>query len=97
MSLWAYRTDLAPREAINGFADGRFDVAEAINQNDEILGTNAMETRKFSHCFSYQLDLHADGSVKRASFDQPRKKSTPWGLNLGRHGIETSRMQRIDL
>ena len=46
LSLWAYRTDLAPREAINGFADGRFDVADAIRQNDEILGTNAMETRK---------------------------------------------------
>lgn len=46
LSLWAYRTSLAPRECINGFADGRFDIAEAIRTGDELLGTNAMDARK---------------------------------------------------
>jgi alcohol oxidase len=46
LSLWSYRTSLAPRECINGFSDGRFDVARAIAENDELLGTNAMEARK---------------------------------------------------
>ncbi|GIZ49032.1 hypothetical protein CKM354_001207200 [Cercospora kikuchii] len=43
LSLWAYRTDLSPREAINGFNDGRFDVHEAIRKNDELLGWNSMD------------------------------------------------------
>jgi len=45
LSLWSYRTSLAPRECINGFSDGRFDVARAIQENDELLGTNAMEAQ----------------------------------------------------
>ena len=49
LTLYSYRTNLEPRECINGFADGRFDIAEAINSNDELLGTNAMDARKFSH------------------------------------------------
>ena len=47
LTLYTYRTNLTPRETINGFADGRFDVAQAIQQNDELLGTNAMDGRKF--------------------------------------------------
>lgn len=46
LSLWSYRTNLTPRECINGFQDGRFDIAEAIRMNDELLGTNAMDGRK---------------------------------------------------
>lgn len=45
LSLWAYRTNLHPRECINGFQDGRFNIDEAIRMNDELLGTNAMDGR----------------------------------------------------
>jgi alcohol oxidase len=47
LSLWSYRTSLDPRECINGFADGRFDIAKAIADNDELLGTNAMDGRTY--------------------------------------------------
>lgn len=47
LTLWTYRTNLSPRECINGFADGRFDIAEAIRNGDELLGTNAMDARKY--------------------------------------------------
>lgn len=30
LSLWSYRTNLTPRECINGFQDGRFNIDEAI-------------------------------------------------------------------
>ncbi|KAF2771955.1 alcohol oxidase [Teratosphaeria nubilosa] len=43
LTLCAYRTHLKPRETINGFIGGRFDVEEAIRNNDELLGTNAMD------------------------------------------------------
>ncbi|KAK5102715.1 hypothetical protein LTS08_003515 [Lithohypha guttulata] len=45
LTLWTYRTNLSPRECINGFADGRFDIAEAIRNGDELLGTNAMDAQ----------------------------------------------------
>lgn len=48
LSLWAYRTNLHPRECINGFQDGRFNIDEAIRMNDELLGTNAMDGRTFA-------------------------------------------------
>ena len=34
---------MTPRETINGFADGRFDVAQAIAETDELLGWNSMD------------------------------------------------------
>ncbi|KXT18311.1 hypothetical protein AC579_959 [Pseudocercospora musae] len=43
LSLWSYRTNLEPRECINGFQDGRWNIDEAIRMNDELLGTNAMD------------------------------------------------------
>lgn len=46
LSLWSYRTNLSPRECINGFQDGRFNIEDAIRMNDELLGTNAMDGRK---------------------------------------------------
>lgn len=46
LSLWSYRTNLNPRECINGFQDGRFNIEDAIRMNDELLGTNAMDGRK---------------------------------------------------
>lgn len=48
LTLYAYRTSLSPRVTINGFADGRFDIYEAIKNSDELLGTNAMDARKFA-------------------------------------------------
>ena len=48
LSLWSYRTSLSPKECINGFADGRFDIAKAIAESDELLGTNAMDGRKLT-------------------------------------------------
>ena len=48
LTLYAYRTNLKPRETINGFADGRFDVQEAIRQSDELLGWNSMDACKAS-------------------------------------------------
>jgi alcohol oxidase len=43
LTLYAYRTNLTPRETINGFSDGRFDIHEAIRRNDELLGWNSMD------------------------------------------------------
>ena len=45
LSLWAYRTNLTPRETINGYQDGRFNIDEAIKNTDELLGTNAMDAQ----------------------------------------------------
>lgn len=45
LSLWAYRTNLTPKETINGFQDGRKDVANAIRDADELLGTNGMDAQ----------------------------------------------------
>ncbi|CZR62706.1 related to alcohol oxidase [Phialocephala subalpina] len=43
LTLYAYRTSLTPRETINGFTDGRFNVQESIKKNDELLGWNSMD------------------------------------------------------
>ena len=45
LSLWAYRSNLTPRETINGFQDGRFNIDDAIKNTDELLGTNAMDAQ----------------------------------------------------
>ncbi|RFU26016.1 hypothetical protein B7463_g10327, partial [Scytalidium lignicola] len=43
LTLYAYRTSLTPRETINGFADGRFNVQEMIEKKDGLLGWNSMD------------------------------------------------------
>ncbi len=43
LTLYAYRTNLTPRETINSFSDGRFNVKEMISKNDELLGWNSMD------------------------------------------------------
>jgi alcohol oxidase len=43
LTLYAYRTSLTPRETINGFADGRFNIQVMIKKNDELLGWNSMD------------------------------------------------------
>jgi len=45
LSLWAYRTNLTPRETINGYQDGRVNIDEAIKNSEELLGTNAMDAQ----------------------------------------------------
>ena len=54
LTLYAYRTNLSQRDTINGFSDGRLDVAEAIRNQDELLGTNAMDACK-SHSFFHPI------------------------------------------
>lgn len=58
LTLYAYRTDLSPRETINGFSDGRFDVQQAISQTDELLGTNAMDARKTLYSRTAQCSVN---------------------------------------
>lgn len=43
LTLYAYRTSLSPRETINSFADGRFNIQEMIQKKDELLGWNSMD------------------------------------------------------
>lgn len=43
LTLYAYRTSLSPRETINAFADGRFNIQEMIKNKDELLGWNSMD------------------------------------------------------
>ena len=45
LSLWAYRTNLTPKETINSYQDGRVNVADAIRDNEELLGTNGMDAQ----------------------------------------------------
>lgn len=52
LTLYAYRTNLSKRDTINAFSDGRMDVAQAIKETDELLGTNAMDACESCHlCF----------------------------------------------
>jgi alcohol oxidase len=46
LTLYAYRTNLSPRDTINSFSDGRTDIQAAIRNTDELLGTNAMDACK---------------------------------------------------
>jgi len=52
LTLYAYRTNLNKRDTINAFSDGRIDVAQAIKDTDELLGTNAMDACKswYTYC-----------------------------------------------
>lgn len=50
LTLYAYRTSLAPGDTINGFADGRFDIKKAIADGHKLLGTNAMDACKVTLC-----------------------------------------------
>lgn len=97
LTLYSYRTNLEPRECINGFQDGRFDIQDAIRQNDELLGTNAMDARKYLWALVlHSSRLSADAPLQRASFVPPRKKLTLWDLSSGKLGIVTSNLSLID-
>lgn len=43
LSLWTYRTSLTPDETINGFASGRYNVADKVQEKDPRLGWNSMD------------------------------------------------------
>jgi alcohol oxidase len=94
LTLWSYRTNLTSRETINGFSDGRFDIHEAIRHNDELLGTNAMDARKYILTPSHKL--HADQLNQRANSAQPKKRSPPSVPNSRKHGTATSRTAPTD-
>ena len=71
LSLWAYRTNLTPKETINGFQDGRFNIEEAIRNADELLGTNAMDAQgKFRPT---EAEVDALGPEFRKAWDRDFK------------------------
>jgi len=71
LSLYAYRTNLSSRQTINGFSDGRFDISKAIRDNDELLGTNAMDAQgKFRPT---EQEVEALGPEFKKAWDQDFK------------------------
>lgn len=71
LSLWAYRTNLSPKETINGFQDGRFDIDHAIKHADELLGTNGMDAQgKFRPT---EAEVDALGPEFRKAWDRDFK------------------------
>jgi len=74
LTLYAYRTNLNKRDTINAFSDGRIDVAQAIKDTDELLGTNAMDASgKFRPT---EEDVDALGPEFRAAWDRDFKNAT---------------------
>ncbi|KAF7195079.1 Alcohol oxidase [Pseudocercospora fuligena] len=72
LTLYAYRTSLSPREAINGFSDGRFDIHDAIRKNDELLGWNSMDASgKFRPT---EEEVTAMGPAFRRAWDRDFKE-----------------------
>ncbi|ETN42603.1 uncharacterized protein HMPREF1541_01760 [Cyphellophora europaea CBS 101466] len=73
LSLWAYRTNLSPKETINGFQDGRFNLDDAIKQGDELLGTNGMDAQgKFRPT---EAEIDALGPEFRKAWDNDFKNT----------------------
>ncbi|GAB7361783.1 hypothetical protein MBLNU230_g1827t1 [Neophaeotheca triangularis] len=71
LTLYSYRTSLSKHDTINGFTDGRFDVAEAIRETRELLGTNAMDASgKFRPT---EADIDALGPEFRKAWDRDFK------------------------
>lgn len=71
LSLWTYRTSLTPKETINGFQDGRFNIDEAIKNADELLGTNAMDAQAKAR--PTEADVDALGPEFRKAWDRDFK------------------------
>ena len=71
LTLYAYRTSLTPRETINAFADGRFNIQEMIKKNDELLGWNSMDASgKFRPT---EADVAAIGPEFKKAWDRDFK------------------------
>lgn len=95
LTLYAYRTNLNKRDTINAFSDGRIDVAQAIKDTDELLGTNAMDACEFK-CIIHDGKA-TDAVLQLASFDRQKKMSTLLVQSSVLHGTVTSRMPLTDL
>lgn len=39
----SYSTSLSPRQTVNAFNDGRWDLDEAVRKGDELIGWNSMD------------------------------------------------------
>lgn len=71
LSLWTYRTSLTPDETINGFANGRFDLAAMVKQDHALLGWNSMDASgKFRPT---EADVAALGPAFKAAWDRDFK------------------------
>jgi alcohol oxidase len=71
LSLWTYRTNLSPKETLNGYQDGRVDINEAIRNSDELLGTNGMDAQgKFRPT---EAEVDALGPEFRKAWDKDFK------------------------
>ena len=95
LTLYAYRTNLSKRDTINAFSDGRIDVAQAIKDTDELLGTNAMDACE-SQCISCCRAMTEKYSQLESS-DQLKKMWTLLVQNSVQHGIATSKMLQTGL
>lgn len=95
LTLYAYRTNLNKRDTINAFSDGRIDVAQAIKDIDELLGTNAMDA-----CKSYYIchnGTMTNEFLQLESSDQRKKTLTLLVRSSALHGTVTSRMLQTGL
>jgi choline dehydrogenase-like flavoprotein len=95
LTLYAYRTNLNKRDTINAFSDGRIDVAQAIKDTDELLGTNAMDA-----CESHEIYLDrtvTDDSLQLVSSDQQKRRSMLLVQSSVQHGTAISKTPRTDL
>jgi alcohol oxidase len=77
LSLWAYRTSLTPQETINGFQDGRVDVAGAIRDADVLLGTNGMDAQGKLRPTEEEVDGLGQAFRRRWDADFKEKKDKP--------------------
>jgi choline dehydrogenase-like flavoprotein len=95
LTLYAYRTNLSKRDTINAFSDGRIDVAQAIKDTDELLGTNAMDACKFRYIYCDETET--DDSLQLVSSDRRKKKSTLLVQSSVQRGTATSKTPQTGL
>ena len=74
LSLWAYRTNLKPKETINGFMDGRVNIDEAIRTGNELLGTNGMDAQ--GKVRPTEAEVEALGPEFKKAWDRDFKNAT---------------------
>lgn len=73
LSLWAYRSSLSPRETINAFSDGRYDVEQKIKEKDELLGWNSMDASM--KCRPTEADVEGLGRDFKKAWEKDFKYS----------------------
>jgi choline dehydrogenase-like flavoprotein len=94
LTLYAYRTNLNKRDTINAFSDGRIDVAQAIKDTDELLGTNAMDACEYQ-CINLDGNM-TDDVFQLASSDRRKKMLTLLVQSSVLHGTVTLSMRPTD-